>query len=47
MDHFPLTEPALCYAFFLQLEAIFSCIIELLSPVESGLVFLKGQWKDC
>lgn len=32
---------------FLQLEAIFTCIVELFSPVESGLVFLKGQRKIC
>ena len=55
MEHFLLTEQESCYAFFLflffffilQLEAIFPCIMELLSPVESGLVFLRGQRKDC
>lgn len=35
------------FFFFFQLEAIFTCIIELLSPVESGLVFLRGRRKDC
>lgn len=36
----------LCFFFFLQLEAIFTGIAELLSPVESGLVFLEGWRKD-
>lgn len=52
MEHFPLTESALGSAVFfflffsLQVETIFTCITELLSPVESGLVFLKGQRQD-
>lgn len=38
----------LCSFFFfsLQLETIFTRVTELLSPVESGLVFLKGQRQD-
>lgn len=40
------SQLGLCSFFFffsLQLETIFVCITELLSPVESGLVFLRGQ----